>query len=106
MFYEIAKLFAENYKKRLNSIRNILSPTSSAQNTPLFVLTASKKCSSARNHNPLILRRLFSGSSEQKVGCFVLKEHFLLAVRTKSRVFCAEGAFFTGRQNKKWGVLC
>ena len=38
MFYEIAKLFAENYKKRLNSIRNLLSPTSSAQNTPLFVL--------------------------------------------------------------------
>ena len=43
MFYEIAKLFAENYKKRLNSIRNLLSSTSSAQNTPLFVLTASKK---------------------------------------------------------------
>ena len=50
MFYEIAKLFAENYKKRLNSIRNLLSPTSSAQNTLLFVLTASKKCFFSTKH--------------------------------------------------------
>ena len=58
------------------------------------------------NHNPFILSRLFYGSSEQKVGSFVLKEHFLLAVRTKSGVFCAEGAFFLVPQNKKRGVLC
>jgi hypothetical protein len=45
MFYEIAKLFAENCEKWMNSIRNILSPTSSAQNTLPFVLRNQKKCS-------------------------------------------------------------
>jgi hypothetical protein len=50
MFYEIAKLFAENCEKWMNSIRNILSPTSSAQNTLLFVLAASKKCSFSTKH--------------------------------------------------------
>ena len=58
MFYEIAKLFAENYEKWMNSIRNILSPTSSAQNTPLFVLTNQKIVSLELTDCDFVLRRM------------------------------------------------
>lgn len=37
-----------------------------------------------------VLKRHFLLAVRTKSGCFVLKEHFLLAVRTKSGVFCAE----------------
>jgi hypothetical protein len=58
MFYEIAKLFAENCEKWMNSIRNILSPTSSAQNTPLFVLRNQKIVSLELTDCDFVLRRM------------------------------------------------
>ena len=53
-----------------------------------------------------VLRSDLRVVSEQKVGCFVLREVFWRGVRTKRGVFCAEEGVLEGCQNKKRGVLC